>query len=363
MAANASAGARLRAALAAETPLQVVGTINAYTALLAERARVQGDLPVRRPALRTRPSACRTSASRSLNDVCEDVRRITSATELPLLVDADTGWGAAFNISRTIADLVKSGAAGCHLEDQVQAKRCGHRPGKALVSGAEMVDRIKAAVDGAHRPRLRDHGAHRRACESRASRPRSIALVAYVEAGADMIFAEAFTSSTMYRKVHRPRAGAGAREHHRVRQDASLSRSRSSAAPACRHRAASAVGVSRDEPGGAQRSTKRSAATAPRRTSSADMQTRDDLYKLLDYHAYERKLDELFSAGRRRREPGMSTRHRPPASRRSPSRCRASRPATPRCARSATPATICTIAATTFSTSPRTANSKRSPIC
>jgi methylisocitrate lyase len=85
----------------------------------------------------------------SLNDVCEDVRRITSATELPLLVDADTGWGAAFNISRTIADLVRSGAAGCHLEDQVQAKRCGHRPGKALVSCEEMVDRIKAAVEAA----------------------------------------------------------------------------------------------------------------------------------------------------------------------------------------------------------------------
>jgi hypothetical protein len=141
-----SAGARFRAALAAETPLQVVGAVNAYSALLAERAGFRA-LYLSGAGVANASFGLPDLGITSLNDVCEDVRRITSATELPLLVDADTGWGAAFNISRTVSDLIRSGAAACHLEDQVQAKRCGHRPGKALVSPAEMADRIKAAVD------------------------------------------------------------------------------------------------------------------------------------------------------------------------------------------------------------------------
>jgi methylisocitrate lyase len=138
----ASAGARFRAALAAEKPLQVAGTINAYSALLAERAGFKA-IYLSGAGVANASFGLPDLGITSLNDVCEDVRRITSATDVPLLVDADTGWGAAFNISRTISDLIKSGAGACHLEDQVQAKRCGHRPGKALVSADEMIDRIE----------------------------------------------------------------------------------------------------------------------------------------------------------------------------------------------------------------------------
>jgi methylisocitrate lyase len=147
MTARLSAGARLRAAVTEERPLQVVGTINAYSALLAERAGFKA-IYLSGAGVANTSFGLPDLGITSLNDVCEDVRRIASATDLPLLVDADTGWGAAFNISRTVSDLVRSGAAGCHLEDQVQAKRCGHRPGKALVTADEMVDRIKAGVDG-----------------------------------------------------------------------------------------------------------------------------------------------------------------------------------------------------------------------
>ncbi len=155
-----SAGARLRAAVDAERPLQVVGAINAYAALLAERAGFRA-LYLSGAGVANASFGLPDLGMTSLNDVCEDVRRITGACELPLLVDADTGWGAAFNIAQTSAELTRAGAAGMHLEDQVAAKRCGHRPGKALVSQQEMSDRIKAAVDGAHRRAVRHHGAHR----------------------------------------------------------------------------------------------------------------------------------------------------------------------------------------------------------
>src|SRR6202043_3332248 len=141
-----SAGARLRAALEVERPLQVVGTINAYAALLAQEAGFKA-LYLSGAGVANASFGLPDLGITSRNDVCEDVRRITSAMALPLLVDADTGWGAAFNIARTTSDLAKAGAAGMHLEDQVAAKRCGHRPGKQLVPTAEMVDRIRAAVD------------------------------------------------------------------------------------------------------------------------------------------------------------------------------------------------------------------------
>src|SRR5437868_11685536 len=142
-----SAGTRMRAALEAERPLQVAGTINAYCALLAERSGFRA-LYLSGAGVANASFGLPDLGMTSRNDVCEDVRRITAACELPLLVDADTGWGAAFNIAKTCADLIRSGAAGMHLEDQVSAKRCGHRPGKALVPPGEMVDRLKAAVDG-----------------------------------------------------------------------------------------------------------------------------------------------------------------------------------------------------------------------
>src|SRR6186997_2735925 len=142
---STSAGARFRAALAAERPLQVVGAINAYSALLAQRAGFRA-LYLSGAGVANASFGLPDLGITSLNDVCEDVRRIAGASELPLLVDADTGWGAAFNIARTTSELSRAGAGGMHLEDQVQAKRCGHRPGKALVGAAEMADRIKAAV-------------------------------------------------------------------------------------------------------------------------------------------------------------------------------------------------------------------------
>src|SRR5579863_6556790 len=184
-----TAGARLRAAVEAERPLQVVGTINAYAALLAERAGFRA-IYLSGAGVANASFGLPDLGITTLNDVCEDVRRITGKCELPLLVDADTGFGSAFNIARTCRELIRAGAAGMHLEDQVSAKRCGHRPGKALVPPAEMVDRLKAAVDA------RGDGdfvvmartdAH--AVEGQAAALERAA--AYVAAGADMIFAEA----------------------------------------------------------------------------------------------------------------------------------------------------------------------------
>src|SRR5881398_634722 len=141
-----SSGSRLRAAVEVERPLQVVGTIHAYCALLAERAGFRA-IYLSGAGVANASFALPDLGITTLNDVLEDARRITRATELPLLVDADTGFGSAFNIARTVRDMSAAGVAGIHLEDQVQAKRCGHRPGKALVEANEMTDRIKAAVD------------------------------------------------------------------------------------------------------------------------------------------------------------------------------------------------------------------------
>jgi methylisocitrate lyase len=286
-----SAGARLRAAVAAEQPLQVVGTINAYSALLAERAGFRA-IYLSGAGVANASFGLPDLGITSLNDVCEDVRRITSATDLPLLVDADTGWGAAFNISRTVADLIRSGAAGCHLEDQVQAKRCGHRPGKALVSAEEMVDRLKAAVDGRSDPQfvlMARTDAH--AVEGQqAAIDRALQ---YVEAGADMIFAEALTTLDEYRQftaaVQVPvlanitefgktplftvqeLAGAGAQL---VLYPLSAFRAMSRAAEIV-------YGALRQE--GTQKSV------------LDQMQTRVELYDVLGYHDYEQKLDALFA--------------------------------------------------------------------
>ena len=141
-----SPGARLRRAVEEERPLQVAGAINAYCARLAEQAGFRA-LYLSGAGVANASFGLPDLGVTTLNDVCEDVRRLTQASALPLLVDADTGWGGAFMIARTIRELGRAGAAGCHLEDQVQAKRCGHRPGKALVSTAEMCDRLKSAVD------------------------------------------------------------------------------------------------------------------------------------------------------------------------------------------------------------------------
>ena len=193
-----SAGARLREAVEAERPLQVVGAVNAFSALLAERSGFKA-IYLSGAGVANASFGVPDLGITSRNDVCEDVWRITSATALPLLVDADTGWGAVFNIARTTRDLIKAGAAGMHLEDQVAAKRCGHRPGKQLVSAGEMADRIRAAVDA----RTDRHFVIMARTDAHAVEGQQAALdraSAYIEAGADMIFAEALTTLAEYRQ-------------------------------------------------------------------------------------------------------------------------------------------------------------------
>ena len=182
-----SAGSRFRQELDEERPLQVPGTINAYSALLAANAGFKA-IYLSGAGVANASFGLPDLAMTTLPDVCEDIRRITAATELPLLVDADTGWGGAFMIGRTIREMTRAGAAGCHIEDQVGVKRCGHRPGKALVETAEMTDRIKAAVDG----RTDDEFVMMAVTDAHAVEGQQAAIVrwaAYVEAGADLIFA------------------------------------------------------------------------------------------------------------------------------------------------------------------------------
>jgi methylisocitrate lyase len=286
-----SAGARLRVAVHQERPLQVVGTINAYTALLAERAGFRA-IYLSGAGVANASFGLPDLGITMLNDVCEDARRIAGATDLPLLVDADTGWGAAFNISRTAHDLIRSGAAGMHLEDQVQAKRCGHRPGKALVSCDEMVDRIKAAVDGRYDPQfviMARTDAHavegQQAALDRAH--------AYVEAGADMIFAEALTTLDEYQEFTRS-----------VRVPVLANITEFGKTPLFTVSQLGEAGVSLVlYPLSAFRAMSSAALevyTALRQDGTQRavvdrMQTRAELYDVLGYHDYEKKLDELFA--------------------------------------------------------------------
>ncbi len=187
-----SPGARFRAALKAEQPLQVVGTINAYSALLAERAGYRA-IYLSGAGVANASLGVPDLGITRLNDVCEDVRRITRATTLPLLVDADTGWGGAAMMARTVKEISRAGAAGCHIEDQVHAKLCGHLPGKRLVSTAQMCARIRAAARARREPGfviMARTDAH--AVEGLAKAIER--ALAYVDAGADMIFAEALTT-------------------------------------------------------------------------------------------------------------------------------------------------------------------------
>jgi methylisocitrate lyase len=288
-----SAGARLRAAVEAERPLQVVGTINAYSALLAQRSGFRA-IYVSGAGVANASFGLPDLGMTSLNDVCEDVRRITAASELPLLVDADTGWGGAFNIAKTCKDLIKSGAAGMHLEDQVQAKRCGHRPGKALVPSEEMSDRIKAAVDGRTDPsfvimaRTDAHAVEgQQAALDRAQ--------AYVAAGADMIFAEALTSLEEYKQFTAA-----------IRVPVLANITEFGKTPLFTTTELGSVGVRLVlYPLSAFRAMSNAALAvygALRKDGTQKnvmdlMQTRTELYDVLGYNEYEKKLDELFGNG------------------------------------------------------------------
>ncbi len=197
--AQLSAGANFRAAIAAEKPLQVVGAINAYVARMAEATGFRA-LYLSGGGVAANSLGLPDLGISTMDDVLIDIRRITEACTLPLLVDADTGWGGAFNIARTVKSFTKAGAAGMHIEDQVQSKRCGHRPGKEVVPAQEMVDRVKAAVDA----RTDENFVIMARSDALATEglDRTIErLVACAEAGADAIFPEAITDLPMYRKV------------------------------------------------------------------------------------------------------------------------------------------------------------------
>jgi methylisocitrate lyase len=292
--AASSPGARLRSALADERPLQVVGAINAYVARMAAACGFKA-LYLSGGGVAANSLGVPDLGISSLEDVLIDVRRITDACALPLLVDADTGWGGAFNISRTVKSLIKSGAAGLHIEDQVQAKRCGHRPGKEIVSKQEMVDRIKAAVDArsdsqfvimARTDALAVEGIDK-AIE------RAVACVA---AGADMIFPEAMTELAMYRRFKDAVKVPILANITEFGQTPLYTRAELATVgvdivlhccSAYRAMNAAALGVYQ----------------AIRRDGTQKnvldrMQTREDLYKFLDYHAYEAKLDKLFAEGK-----------------------------------------------------------------
>jgi len=285
-----SAGARLREAVESERPLQLVGAVNAFSALLAERSGFKA-IYLSGAGVANASLGVPDLGITSRNDVCEDVRRITSATALPLLVDADTGWGAAFNIARTTSDLTKAGAAGMHLEDQVAAKRCGHRPGKQLVSTAEMVDRIKAAVDA----RTDRQFVIMARTDAHAVEGQQAALqraAAYIEAGADMIFAEALTSLEEYRQFSaavRVPLLANITEFGKTplftRDELHAAGVRLVLYPLSAFRAAARASL---EVYGAIRREGTQMSVLDR------MQTRAELYEVLRYHDYERKLDELF---------------------------------------------------------------------
>jgi methylisocitrate lyase len=287
----ATPGTKLREAIKAERPLQIVGAINAYHARMAERTGYRA-VYLSGGGVAAGSLGLPDLGISALDDVLVDVRRITDVCSLPLLVDADTGFGGAFNIARTIRSLTKAGAAGCHIEDQVQAKRCGHRPGKQIVSSEEMVDRIKAAVDA----RTDASFVIMARTDALASEGLQAALdraAACVEAGADMVFPEAVRELEHYRAFA---------ERTRVPVLANLTEFGATPLftldelrtvgvglalyPLSAFRAANAAAlrvyeaIRRDGTQGAVMDT---------------MQTRADLYDFLDYHSYEQKLDDLFA--------------------------------------------------------------------
>lgn len=293
-AAASTAGARLRAAVAEERPLQIVGAVNAYCALLAQRAGFRA-LYLSGAGVANASYGLPDLGITTLENVLEDARRITAATALPLLVDADTGFGGAFNIARTVKELVRAGAAGMHIEDQVQAKRCGHRPGKAIVPKEEMIDRIKAAVDARADPSFvimaRTDALAVEGLDAAIERAQACR-----EAGADMIFPEAVTELDQYRRFA---AAVGAPILANITEFGQT--------PLFTLEALRDVGVGLAlYPLSAFRAMSRAAETVYRaiRTDGTQqraldaMQTRAELYEVLDYHRYERTLDALFGKGK-----------------------------------------------------------------
>ena len=287
-----SAGYKFKQAIANNRPLQVVGTINAYTAMMAEKIGHQA-IYLSGAGVANASFGMPDLGMTSLDNVLEDIRRITGASDLPLLVDADTGWGGAFNIARTVKEMTKAGAAGFHIEDQVAQKRCGHRPNKEIVSQGEMVDRIKAAVDAktdsdfyimARTDAFQKEGLN--AAIDRAA--------ACVEAGADAIFAEAVHDLADYQ------AFANALNVPILANITEFGQT-----PIYTKEQLSDVGVEMVlYPLSAFRAMNKAALNVysailnegSQQSEIENMQTRAELYDFLDYHTYENTLDNLFSS-------------------------------------------------------------------
>ncbi|OZB34264.1 MAG: methylisocitrate lyase [Ferrovum sp. 34-44-207] len=281
----------MTSAIIQEKPLQIVGTINAYTARMAERVGYKA-IYLSGGGVAANSLGMPDLGISSLEDVLIDIRRITDSTTLPLLVDADTGWGGAFNIARTVKSMIKAGAAGLHIEDQIQTKRCGHRPNKAIVSLHEMVDRIKAAVDA----RQDDSFVIMARTDALAVEGVNAAIdraQACIEAGADMLFPEAVTELSLYQQFK-----------DKVKQPILANITEFGATPLYTTAELKSVGVDIVlYCCGAYRAMNKAALKvyeAIRHDGTQKnvvnlMQTRAELYDFLDYHSYEQKLDALFN--------------------------------------------------------------------
>jgi methylisocitrate lyase len=292
---QASPGQRFRLAVKEEHPLQVIGAINAYTARMAQATGFRA-LYLSGGGVAANSLGMPDLGISSMEDVLVDVRRITDVTTLPLLVDIDTGWGGAFNIARTIRSMERAGVAAVHIEDQVSAKRCGHRPGKELVPSAEMVDRIKAAVDARNDP---DFVIMART-DALGGEGLAAALdrtAAYVAAGANMIFAEAATDLAIYTRF-RETAGVPILANITEFGQTPLYTAQQLAAAGvdmvlyccAAYRAMNAAALK----------VYHAIRTEGTQSSVLNlMQTRAELYEFLGYHAYEQKLDQLFEATKR----------------------------------------------------------------
>lgn len=285
-----SAGAKFRQAITDNKPLQIVGTINAYTAMMAERVGHQA-LYLSGAGVANASFGLPDLGMTSLNDVCEDIRRITGATDVPLLVDADTGWGGAFNIARTVKEMTRAGAAGFHIEDQVAQKRCGHRPNKEIVSQAEMVDRVKAAVDARIDDQFfimaRTDAFQQEGLEAAIERAQ-----ACVEAGADAIFAEAVHTLEHYQAFTKA-----------LDVPVLANITEFGATPLFSKDELAEVGIELVlYPLSAFRAMNKAAlnvyesilTNGHQKDVVDSMQTRAELYDFLNYHAFEDKLDQLF---------------------------------------------------------------------
>ena len=289
-----TSGKLFRTALTENKPLQIVGCVNAYCAVMAEKVGHKA-IYLSGAGVANASFGIPDLGITSLGDVVEDSKRITGATSTPLLVDIDTGWGGAFNISRTIKELSRSGVAAIHIEDQVGQKRCGHRPNKEMVSTQEMVDRIKACVDAKED---KDFFIIART-DSFASEGILSSIersIAYIEAGADGIFAEAMTNINHYKDFK-----------NKIKAPILANMTEFGKTPLSNLEELSSVGVDMVlYPLSAFRAMSKAALTIYKTIKNnghqkdvlKSMQTRDELYEFLDYNAYEEKLDELFIKGK-----------------------------------------------------------------